>query len=606
MNNFNRIVTIYQPTTRLLEASSSGSSAIVLWNEKSAAAASRGRIIVPSRGEISAVSPVWNSVPVETVLHETISPSPVGNVHIILLETTAAHIIKADVPGMRTQDLQVKVEAGPVLQIRGERIETWPLDIEENFSRHRGERWIGGFVRCFKLPETVVIDRISAELDIGVLTVTIPKLRRFPAVHWFIPIRTAVNANGEPEAAPSLEAEPESAALGQVEEDEASEERKMDENTEEAVRTVLEDMIQALEGDQDIKNPARSSKQSRSNSRSPNSSQSFSQSRSSVRASRRPSAATESRSSLDSPETPSSTQVLLESLADALQKRISESFSSVSVSDSDAGVRTGESSRKASQVNERKSLHETNSPNSTSPENDLHVDVVDHDLQGRRARSRTTFVTDQIPNERKNSQNLLENSPPSGSNQEAQSRKGSRQQPAETETTVERRSLKILPGQDPEENETSDKEIRRSSRRPNDSNPSSDQETESEIPRSRKGSRQTDETSLQRKSSREVLGRAPEMSASSDKETQGSSVRQTGNKPESSGGQQNAASSRRLRRAYTEITPDVPKAALPIITSGSNQTPNEELPLDEEVESSSGAQSRSSRTSSLSSPESFR
>lgn len=74
-----------------------------------------------------------------------------------------------------------------MLQISGERFEqeAWPLD---SINRRQVERWVGGFVRRFRLPENVIIDRISAELDLGVLTITAPKQRRFPAVQWFVPI----------------------------------------------------------------------------------------------------------------------------------------------------------------------------------------------------------------------------------------------------------------------------------------------------------------------------------------------------------------------------------------------------------------------------------
>ncbi|KAL8051185.1 hypothetical protein ABFX02_06G129300 [Erythranthe guttata] len=87
-------------------------------------------------------------------------------------ETPEAHIFKADVPGLKKEEVKVEVEEGNVLQISGE----CSRDKEEkNDTWHRLERSSGKFLRRFRLPENAKLDQIKANLENGVLTVTVPK-----------------------------------------------------------------------------------------------------------------------------------------------------------------------------------------------------------------------------------------------------------------------------------------------------------------------------------------------------------------------------------------------------------------------------------------------
>jgi HSP20 family protein len=87
-----------------------------------------------------------------------------------VLETADQYIVTAEVPGMKRDDLDIRVHEGR-LTIAGVRRE--PLQHCEQY--HRVERGHGSFSRTFHLPVPVDSERIAADLRDGVLTVTCPK-----------------------------------------------------------------------------------------------------------------------------------------------------------------------------------------------------------------------------------------------------------------------------------------------------------------------------------------------------------------------------------------------------------------------------------------------
>ncbi|XP_074574863.1 17.3 kDa class I heat shock protein-like [Curcuma longa] len=87
-------------------------------------------------------------------------------------ETQEAHVFKADLPGLRKEDVRVEVEDGSVLQISGERSRERE---EKTDSWHRIERSSGKFLRRFRLPANAKADQVKAAMENGVLTVTVPK-----------------------------------------------------------------------------------------------------------------------------------------------------------------------------------------------------------------------------------------------------------------------------------------------------------------------------------------------------------------------------------------------------------------------------------------------
>ena len=79
-------------------------------------------------------------------------------------------IIKAELPDMSTDDIDITVENGS-LTLKGEK----KLDpgFKEEHCR-RIERSYGTFTRTFSLPPTVDATRVSADYKNGVLTITLP------------------------------------------------------------------------------------------------------------------------------------------------------------------------------------------------------------------------------------------------------------------------------------------------------------------------------------------------------------------------------------------------------------------------------------------------
>ena len=85
-------------------------------------------------------------------------------------ETQEKILVRAEVPGMKQEDIQIEFENG-LLTIRGERT----LEKTENLTWHRVERIHGNFSRSFTLPRTVDPEKISASYRDGILEIEVPK-----------------------------------------------------------------------------------------------------------------------------------------------------------------------------------------------------------------------------------------------------------------------------------------------------------------------------------------------------------------------------------------------------------------------------------------------
>ena len=93
--------------------------------------------------------------------------SPSVDIH----ETENELVLKADLPDVKLEDIEVRVE-NQTLTLKGER----KFEEDKNVrGYHRMERSYGAFTRSFTVPSTVDPEKVGAEFKNGVLTVKLPK-----------------------------------------------------------------------------------------------------------------------------------------------------------------------------------------------------------------------------------------------------------------------------------------------------------------------------------------------------------------------------------------------------------------------------------------------
>jgi HSP20 family protein len=95
----------------------------------------------------------------------------VWNPTVDVSEDKDSVIIKAEMPGMRKEDVKISVQDN-VLTLKGEKKQEKE---EKDKNYHRIERNYGSFCRSFQLPTSVKTDKIKANYKDGVLSVTLPK-----------------------------------------------------------------------------------------------------------------------------------------------------------------------------------------------------------------------------------------------------------------------------------------------------------------------------------------------------------------------------------------------------------------------------------------------
>lgn len=88
-----------------------------------------------------------------------------------IVENENELILTADVPGVKMEDIDLRLEDG-TLTLSGSR----KFEAEKNKAGyHRIERAYGSFQRAFTLPDSVDAEKVSAQFENGVLKVTLPK-----------------------------------------------------------------------------------------------------------------------------------------------------------------------------------------------------------------------------------------------------------------------------------------------------------------------------------------------------------------------------------------------------------------------------------------------
>ena len=86
-------------------------------------------------------------------------------------ETDEGYTFQMDVPGLKSEDLDVEMHEG-VLSIRGSRKEE---TTEEDKGYVRTERRQGSFLRQFRVPSSTQAEHLKAQVKDGVLTIEVPK-----------------------------------------------------------------------------------------------------------------------------------------------------------------------------------------------------------------------------------------------------------------------------------------------------------------------------------------------------------------------------------------------------------------------------------------------
>lgn len=107
-------------------------------------------------------------LPIERWRRRAPSAWPATNVY----ETKEAFVVKAEVPGLAENDVSVSVE-DDALVIRGER----KSEVPQGYKVHLRERASVAFTRKLPLPARVDLDGVTAALNDGVLTITLPKAK---------------------------------------------------------------------------------------------------------------------------------------------------------------------------------------------------------------------------------------------------------------------------------------------------------------------------------------------------------------------------------------------------------------------------------------------
>lgn len=99
-------------------------------------------------------------------------------------ETDKEFVIKAEIPGVKKEDVKVTIESG-MLTIKGER----KMEKEEKGKKfHRVERSYGSFVRSFRIPDGVDESKVKAEFKDGVMNVALPKSEKAKSKALEIPV----------------------------------------------------------------------------------------------------------------------------------------------------------------------------------------------------------------------------------------------------------------------------------------------------------------------------------------------------------------------------------------------------------------------------------
>jgi HSP20 family protein len=112
-----------------------------------------------------------------SVPSEATRPGPVFQPDVDIVENPAEFVVTADLPGVDSERLQVRLEDG-ILTIDASVSDSFP---ESGWRLAYAEYQMGSFHRRFAISDGIDVERISAQMRDGVLTLHLPKAERHRA-----------------------------------------------------------------------------------------------------------------------------------------------------------------------------------------------------------------------------------------------------------------------------------------------------------------------------------------------------------------------------------------------------------------------------------------
>jgi len=107
----------------------------------------------------------WNELPMRM-------PEPEPTMRLDLTENDTGYVVKAEIPGVKKEDISVSLEGGMVsiaAEVKREK------EDKEGDKVLRSERYYGMVSRSFTLPADIDMAKAVAAYDGGVLTLTLPR-----------------------------------------------------------------------------------------------------------------------------------------------------------------------------------------------------------------------------------------------------------------------------------------------------------------------------------------------------------------------------------------------------------------------------------------------